>query len=462
VADFFRGVSDTLPGVRIPVTTGRLPSPSCLLALLALLWLPACGPARSGPPDVVLIELDSVRADHVAHLGYELPTTRSLDAFRERAALFSAARSPSSGSAASSASLLTGLAPARLRVGARDPRLDPSHPTLAEALRKAGWATIGVSHHPAIGPDSGLDRGFDEFQGFRGEPSEHPDSAVMADWLREWLARDPPQPFFLYLHPMDAHPPYRVPAGRRKALLGRLPSDAMPYDGALMRAARQPMRRRAREAVGEREVLSLVEQYDTAVRYAFDQVGQMLAMLEQAGRLDDALVVITSSHGQELFEHGGFDSGRTLYEEVLRVPLYVKLPGGSTAAQFDERVSTLDVAPTILELLGLPALPGDGPGDGRSLAPLLRGEVDTLPERDFVHAVMPDGPLSLLRALVRGRSKLIEGIGVSELYDLVLDPREQRDLSGDNREMVLELRRALTEAYPFVPPDDVIAAPDAS
>jgi arylsulfatase A-like enzyme len=296
-----------------------------------------------------------------------------------------------------------------------------------------------------VDANAGFGRGFDQFSSPLGDPEEHPDGAVMVDRLREWLAREPPQPVFLYLLPLDAHPPYRVPADRQSALLGRPPSDALPYDGALMRAARQPLRRRARASIGEVQVQSLTEQYDTAVRYAFDRVGQILDMLDQAGRLDGALVVIVSNHGQELFEHGGFDHGRTLYEEVLRVPLYVKPPGGARVPRIDEPVSTLDVVPTLLELLGLPAVPGDG----RSLAPLLRGEVDERPPRDFFHSLLPEDAFARQRALLRGRHKLVEGIGRSELSDLTLDPGEHEDRSKTDREIVLELRSALDAAVPF-------------
>lgn len=397
---------------------------------------------------MVLIAVDSARADHVGHLGYALSTSAGLDALRADATLFETTRTPSSSAVTATASLLTGLAPERHGALGDRPLLAPEVETLAEILAAAGWQTAALSHHANVSEATGFAQGFGRFDGVFGPVDAWPDAGELLAWVREWLADPPDRPFFLYLHTMGAHAPYRVPPAHAARLLGRPPSLELRFGDPLVQVIRGGERPIARALVTPAKRRSLVEQYDTALRYAFHRVGQMLAMLEQAGRLDGALVVITSNHGQELFEHGGFDHGRTLYEEVLRVPLYVKLPGGSRASRFELPVSTLDVMPTLLELLGLPA----ANLDGRSLAPLLRGEVADLPARDFAHAVSPGGPLTLLRALVRGRHKLIEGIGFSELYDLVLDPGEQQDLSDANREMVLELRRALSEAYPFVPP----------
>ncbi|MGH0030976.1 MAG: sulfatase [Myxococcota bacterium] len=416
------------------------------LALLSLLAL-ACGPAPAErPPDVVLIELSSVRADHVGHLGYALPTSRGLDGLRDRSVLFAAARSPSSSSVVASAGLLTGLLPTRLGFGGPAPRLPADVPTLAARLRAAGWTTVGHSQHAGIGTASALDRGFDVFHAANAPPGEHPDARLLVDWMREWLSVEAPSPFFLYLHVMSAHAPYRVPADRRSALLGRPPSDAMPYDGPLARAARRPGRRRAADAVGEREVASLVEHYDTALRYGFDRTGQMLALLDQAGRLDGAIVVVTSDHGEELFDRGGFDHGRTLHEEVLRVPLYWKLPGdrGGAPRRIDAPVSTLDVMPTLLDWLGLPV----PESDGVSLLPLLRGEVDAPPERPFPHVIAGSGAQSLVRALHHGRHKLIDTPGRPALYDLALDPGERENLADGSTDTVRALRRTLNEVLP--------------
>lgn len=390
----------------------------------------------------MLIDLESVRYDHLSHAGYPRPTAARLDEFRARAALFVHARTPAPTSVAGSASLLTGMSPRSLRGGVRGPF--GGHPTLAAILRERGWHTIGLSHHPGIGEGSGFDRGFDRFEGATGRVDEHPDAETMVGWLREWLAGEAEAPVFLYLHPMNAGPPYRVPSDRQDVLLGRRPTPRMQYGSQRMRAAQIS----GGAGVTGEDVASLVEHYDTALRYTLDRVADLLALLDQNERLDGALVVITANHGEELFEHRGFGHGRSLHEEVLRVPLYVKLPGASAAATIDAPVSTLDVAPTVLDLLGLP-VPAS---DGRSLAPLLRGTPAAPAERDFVHELGAPGDAGYQRALLRGRHKLIEARGAgapagspagARLYDLVLDPREQNDLAAGSPEVVLRLGRDL-------------------
>jgi arylsulfatase A-like enzyme len=272
---------------------------------------------------------------------------------------------------------------------------------------------------------------------------EHPDAETMVAWLREWLAGEPPAPFFLYLHPMNSGPPYRVPADHRDVLLGRPPSRLLPYGGERMRAAQAD----GGATITPAQVASLVEHYDTALRYTLDRVAELLGLLEQSGRLDGALVVITANHGEELFDHHGFGHGKTLHEEVLRVPLYLKLPGASEAATLDVPVSTLDVLPTVLDVLGIPP----PAGDGRSLAPLLRGDAQTPAPRDFVHELGAPGDAGYQRALLLGRHKLIESDAgaaagappTARLYDLVLDAREEDDLSAGSPEVVERLRGEL-------------------
>jgi arylsulfatase A-like enzyme len=414
------------------------------LALVLIGACAGCAPDRPASPDVVLIDLESARPDHLSHAGYPRPTAVRLDEFRGRAALFVHARSPSSHSIAASASLLTGLSPDSLRRAGPGIGVVAGPPTLAEILRERGWHTVGLSHHPGIAAANGFDRGFDRFEAATGSVEAHPDAAVMVAWLREWLAGEPVAPVFLYLHPMNAGPPYRVPPDHREVLLGRRPSRRLPYGGERMRAAE----RSSGAGIAPAHVASLVEQYDTALRYTLDRVADLLNLLAQNDRLDAALVVITANHGEELFDHRGFGHGRTLHEEVLRVPLYVKLPGASSAATLDTPVSTLDVVPTVLDLLGMPA----PAGDGRSLAPLLREPPVAPSERDFAHELGAPGDAGYQRALLRGRHKLIEVGGgeaagaappVARLYDLVLDPHEENDLAAASPEVVERVRREL-------------------
>jgi arylsulfatase len=368
----------------------------------------ACPAPPERPPHVILIDIESLRADHVSHLGYTSDTARALDGFRDEAALFSQATAPSSDSVSSSASLLTGLAPQRHGALGADPRIDDAVETLAERLAAAGWHTAALSHHPNLSRERGFAQGFARFDGASGRPIAAPDAGDMVNWLREWLATEPPSPFFLYLHPMNLHGPYRVPSERTTVLLGREPDPAFRYDGRLMRAVMGRGAPAIRNRISPRQRQSLVEQYDTAARYTLDRVSEMLLLLEHSGALANAIVVITSNHGEELFDRGGFGHGTTLNREQIHVPLYVKPSWGTAIRSIDAPVSTLDVAPTILDWL---ALPKEGL-DGVSLAGPLVGE--PVSERTFTYAL--DAPKRRARAfgIARERYHLID---VQQRYD---------------------------------------------
>jgi arylsulfatase A-like enzyme len=424
-----------------------------LIGVAVVALVVGCAEDAPRRPDVVLIVVDSLRADHLSHQGYEFPTAASLDAFRADAALFEQAFAPTPSSAPSVASLLTGLLPIRHRLG-REERLAQDVPTLASLLRDSGYATLALSHHARISAETGLDRGFERFEGTRGGLLEYPDASEAVAWVRELVAREPPQPFFLYLHLMNVHGPYRVPPDRRAVLLGRPPEKGLRFGDPLMRGVVRgdPT---AVEKITTTHVRSLTEQYDTAVRYTLDRVAEILRLLEHAGVYRDALIVLTSDHGDELFEHGSFGHGVTLHREVLQVPLYVKRPGIADGRRFDAPVALLDVVPSVLDLLGLPPIPGDG----RSLAPWLRGETPPEETRVLLHEI--PGDANGARAITSGRYKLIAlpgppGPGRRQLYDRVLDPRETEDIAEAGGELVRDLSARLDAAFAE------LAAPPAS
>jgi arylsulfatase A-like enzyme len=205
-----------------------------------------------------------------------------------------------------------------------------------------------------------------------------------------------------------------------------------------------------RERVSEGYLASLQEQYDTSLRFETDMVGEFLDALDDQGRLDAALVVLTADHGEELFDHGGFSHAYTLHSELLRVPLFVKLPGQTEARVVGDPVQLVDLAPTIMEVAGLPAKDEGLPMDGRSLVPLLRGE--TLAPARIVHDV--SWPRRIVgRGLVDGDWKYVEidqnyeGLkDAARLWNLRDDPRENHDLLAAEPERAASMKAALASA----------------
>jgi choline-sulfatase len=383
-------------------------------AALAL-WL---RPWRSpGRPSLLLVTIDTLRADHVGAYGYGPATTPTLDALARRGVRFERAQSAAPLTGPSHATILTGHYPPvhGLRDNARL-TIDPKITTLAERLKRTGCRTAAfVAAYPVAGA-FGFGRGFDTFdEGLSaaepGHVAERPANAV-ADaaigWLRALGKAD--APFFAWLHFYDPHLPYDPPEAYRARF-------ASPYDGE--------------------------------VAFADGQLGRVLDALRESGRDAQTFVMVLSDHGEGLGDHGEATHGLLLYESTLRVPLVIAGPGIAAGGVVSDRVGTIDVAPTVLALLGLPPaqeLPG------RSLRAALAGQ--PLHE-DPLYAESLYGRLNCrwaaLRAFTDGNWKLVTG-GDSELFDLASDPREAGNRLAGEAERARRLREGLDRAVAAMAP----------
>ncbi len=401
-------------------------------------------PYREGGPDVVLIVLDTLRADHLSQAGYPLETSPGLDKLSERSVRFESAWAPSPWTVPSTTSILTGQHPLRHQLRRYGDVLSPDVNTLAERVRLAGWHTLAWSYNVSVAPRLGHAQGFDKFTKNTGRVLGYLPAGRMTQHAIDWVGTPRTEPSFLYLQPMNCHGPYRVPKADRKRLLGRPPDPRFVYYAGPMGRILKGSLLSARDRVDEAYLTSLREQYDTAIRYETDQIGLLIDALDDAGRLDGALVILTSDHGEELFEHGGFSHGYSLHQEVLHVPLWVKFPGQRTEVVVTDPVSTVDVTPTVLDVLGV----SDTSLDGRSLAPYQAGS-GALPPRPLLFDVhwpkrivaqgVSDGGWKYLRIDhdYQGRR------GTEELFDIVADPDELVELSGGEPARIASMRSLL-------------------
>ncbi len=421
-----------------------------LLLAVALVLAPRWLHSRP-PSHVFVFVFDALRADHLSQYGYPLPTSPGLDALARVSTLFERAYAPSSYTTASTASLFTGLAPQRhgaLRQGAK---LPTEHETVAEILHERGYAARGVSFNPVVADSTGFTQGFVDFvEREHGSPFNlYPDIEQGLQRIRTWLDAHPDQRQLVYFQVMNTHGPYLVPESAADALLGRPPRPEFQYYRSPMgEILSGDVARRAE--VTPAYVESAVERYDTAIRYATDRLGRFLDELRDRGIFDSSIIVVTADHGDEFFEHGGFSHGYTLHEEVVRVPLLVKLPRQREARRVARPVSLMDVLPTLAEAVqaSTPEVKAKVKElDGRSLMPLIAaaGEPEaSAPRPLYLSADFP--PRLVGRALVDGRHKLIaiersyEGFERQlHLYDLQADPREQRDLGPSQPQLAQSL-----------------------
>jgi arylsulfatase A-like enzyme len=360
---------------------------------------------------VVLISIDTLRRDHVGAYGYPRPTTPRIDALARQGVLAEDAVSTSSWTLPAHLSMLTSVDPS-VHGG-----VDMKHgfnrrvPALPALLRDAGFAAHAVTSHLYVSSVYGLDHGFDHLD-FRQDRK----AGDVANHAIDLLDRLGDRPFFLFLHFYDPHWHYQPPAGA-------LAHFAKPYGGTIT-GRWQDLSQRTRETTSAADLDHLLALYDGEIRYTDDEIGRVLDHLKIRGLDRRTLVVVTSDHGEEFLDHGSWEHQKTLYEEVVRVPLLVAGPGVAPRRE-PAQTSLLDVAPTILAWAGLPQ-PAEWQGTNllRAVPPReAYGETD--------HTV--DGTHKLFLRAGAGRWKAIFSLAPDaaslrheEWYDLAADPGETR------------------------------------
>jgi arylsulfatase A-like enzyme len=419
--------------------------PVAVAAFLALaVGLVACrAPAPPRVSDVVLIVVDTLRADRLGVYGHRRPTSPEIDRWARRGVVFDQALSPAPWTLPAMASLLTGRWPSTHGAGSRvreanwaqTRSLGPELPTLAGELGRAGLRSAALVNNVFMAPALGLARGFATYDYRPAGVGRGRRAAQVVDAGLAWLDAQPREArVFLLVHLFDPHLPYEAPpphAGRFTAA----------FEATPLRPAQPQDVRRRRGTLSEGEMAFVSAAYDEEIAATDEQVGRLLDALDARGRLARALVLLTADHGEELFDHGSFEHGHSTYQEVLRVPFVAWAPG-LRARRVAAPVSLVDVMPTLLDAAGAAPVRSDG----RSLWPLLVREA-----RPGPRALAAEGTLHRpeRRALLRWPLKLVtdEEQGRRELYDLERDPGERHDLAvrrpADTARLVAQLERLL-------------------
>lgn len=348
---------------------------------------PVRADAKPRPPNVVLISIDTLRADHLSLYGYDRPTSPRLDAWAaEKAAVFETAVAPSPWTLPSHVSMLTGLDTVRHGVNHARP-MPADLRSLAETLREAGLATSAVTAGGYVHPLYGLAQGFDRFRYFAVNMGHRDEIEHGLRYALEALDAHQDRPFFLFFHTYEVHMPFSPrqpwfstfsPHDPALELIGTDPP-ARADDGYL--SHKDWHVRRGDEVIDPSGVPEALESlprdlYDAGIAYTDDHIGRLLARLETLGLDGRTIVVVTSDHGDMLGEHGAHNH-LYVYDENLLIPLVIADPAGRGAgARIGQQVRTVDIVPTVLALAGLAPEPGL---DGVSLVPLLEGRPLALP-----------------------------------------------------------------------------------
>jgi arylsulfatase A-like enzyme len=414
-------------------------------------------------PNIVLVIVDALRADHVSADGYARSVTPNLDGLiAANGVTFRQANTAGPWTFPANAALMTGRLPFRFKATWDNTRLPASEVTLAKVLKQAGYATAGFVSAPYIrATPNGFGQGFDVYDdsvaytnvlGLNGLAALINQAAQT--WLASWPAST--QPLFLFLYYFDPHTWYNPPEPY-----------ATLYDPSYAGTLTPGLYRNAEDVVGgsivpsPRDIEHLNALYDGEIAYWDAMFGAMLDDLKSRGLLDNALVMVTADHGDMFGEHGKWTHGNCLYEEVLRIPLLLRYAGvvpGGTAV--DTPVQSVDIMPTVLEWLGL-GRPANL--DGVSLRSLAEGQGgpahDVFSEIDGIsdprHGFYWLAPRSDLRSIRRGNYKYIHHVGddaSDELYQLgPASPYETSNLIDADAAAAQRLRQAIFERYHLAP-----------
>jgi arylsulfatase A-like enzyme/uncharacterized membrane protein YbhN (UPF0104 family) len=446
------------------------PAVGLILACLIVLWATAAQSNATDAPleknsapgapgntkgDVLFIVLDTLRADHLPVYGYNRIRTPHLDAFSRDAIRFEHAYVNSSWTRPSFASLLSGRLPSSHGVMAKNDALPDAVQTLPEVLKKAGWQTFGLATNYNVAPYFNFHQGFDDYRylepnfvlgaddisaklllvqflkqrietwrASRGRVeagTAYQDAAVVNRAIFDWLADKPKEPWFMFVGYMDPHDPYFE----------------HPYNGT-------GFARAAHLKPDPVQAPRLKQLYDGEIAYWDDHFGKLIARLKAGGHYESMTIIVTSDHGEEFADHGGFWHGTTLYDEQLRVPLLIKLPqnqrGSSVVTHW---VQSIDVMPTLLRQLGLPVPAAVQGGDLFEGTELVYAEENH--EGNVLEAVRERRQAGAYK-LIKANAGNPRGLLDTELYDVQKDPLEHTNLAKGDKPLAQHLNDTLSAA----------------
>jgi arylsulfatase A-like enzyme len=448
-------------GVVLGASLGKLGFLAMLLGCLAC--------TAKIPPanyNVVLVLVDTLRADHMSLYGYQRETTPNTEEFARESIVFENARSQASCTYPSANSILTSRHPVNFLGQPTGMAIPDEIKSIAEILKFNGYETVAISGSPIVidkpnklNFQGGYGRGFDDFEICECEEDGclwryKPHASCINQRTFEHLRQrdDKSRPLFLYLHYMDPHGPYYPPdedsivfgshyAGARDpANLGVLPNklEKMIFSGG--------------EAVDptDEDLQQLVDLYDDEIRYFDSQMKLLIAELKSQKLWENSIVIVVSDHGEEFMDHQSIKHCHTLYDTEIRTPFILRLPGGHFSGRVDHLAENLDIVPTVLDYLGIDTR--EFAFDGRSLRPAIEEGV-AVREHSF-------SSQNTLRSIVDDRYKLIYDIASEEsmLFDLASDPGEERDLASAGIAQKQTLRDELSRWLMDVEGDDTAAA----
>jgi arylsulfatase A-like enzyme len=406
------------------------------LVAAIVVWLLVGAGCRAGTRfpgcNIVLISIDTLRADHVGVYGYPRDTTPNIDRFARECVVFDEAAANAPKTLPSHASIFTSLLPSHHGVlSNRGYRVPDDAVMMAEILRDQGYRTISFNDGGLVAAEFGFSQGFELYD---STPRKSRFSTRVEPAM-EWIAANRESRFFLFLHTYEVHLPLEPPKVYFD-LFSRDDTRRLPGDLAFDAKKRNKLKK---AGFAESDVEHAIDLYDATIRSMDASFQDLVDFLSTMELLDNTLVIFTSDHGEEYGERGRLAAhGSTLYDEVIRVPLIIRFPGGRFGSRHvDRQVSGIDILPTVLDIAGIEPLEVF---EGRSLTDLIRGR------RSKTNIAFSETGSGKLAAARDGTWKLLHSIRGDMLFQLLDDPDETHNVAAGNPETLRRLQQNLDEA----------------
>ncbi len=412
--------------------------PACpAFVVLVAAALIGCSPADrvpSAPHPIIIVDVDTLRADHLGSYGYSRDTSPNIDDFAAQSVFFERAFSQAPNTPPSQASILSGLYPSSHGMVFDEDRIPDAVVTLAEALSAHGLLTAGFHDGGYLRDVFGFGQGFELYDDNKGGGLEIIGPKAI-DWLHEHADED----FLLFIHTYDTHTPYAPKPPFATMFMDGVPEPTPGFQPTtdVMEEIRLSKYTDTLLTLPDNDLAYAMALYDGEIRAVDTWFGEFWQAVLKLGLDERATVVFISDHGEEFQEHGSVLHEK-LYATVTHIPLMIRLPGGDFARRIPETVESVDLMPTVLELQGAPIPAGV---QGSSLVPLILGQATDLRWTAFSESPF----FGHRRAVVLGDHHLLytKKTGGVELFNLRADPREQHDLSTDGPDHVLTMTKLL-------------------
>jgi len=397
--------------------------------------------------NVILISIDTLRADHLGCYGYPKSTTPNIDKFSEDSILFKRCLAQASSTLISHASIFTSLIPLHHRACFTKKRaLSEENQTIAEILNTNGYKTISFNDGGQISPEFGMSQGFDLYDSSTGDQKpDHMTFKAIVDKCTQWIDNNASKKFFMFLHTYETHHPYTPTENNLKLFESKYEGSLEPHISIdlIFKLFRGKLE------ISEADKQHIRNAYAAEIRSMDESFGILVNFLKKKNLYDNTIIIFTSDHGEEFDEHGVIGMhAHTLYDELLHVPLIIKLKKSKLALKkIDTNVGCIDISPTLLDLLGLENFKY---AEGESLVDLIRGKQT---EREGFLIAQRDRPDEYKNpeywTIIDKTWKLYKG----KLFDLRNDPLELEDVSKSYQELKGNLLKSAMEFMKINPLD---------